>query len=150
MRFGLEFVGPATSRNGKRCNFIHTLDQLLELRDAIGVPNVGVLLDSWHWYTSGATLDDLKKLRNEDIVLVHVNDAPAGIPVDEQIDSSRDLPGATGVIDLAGFMGVLAEMGYDGPVTVEPFCKRLNEMEREDRAREVADSLLGILPEEVA
>ncbi len=146
LRFGLEFVGPATSRRDKRCEFVHTLPQLLELRDAIGQPNVGILLDSWHWYTSGGTLDELRQLRNEDIVLVHVNDAPQGVAVDEQLDNTRDLPGATGVIDLAGFMGVLAEIGYDGPVTVEPFCKRLNDLSREDRAQAVADSLRSILP----
>jgi sugar phosphate isomerase/epimerase len=150
LRFGLEFVGPATSRRSKRCEFIHTLPQLQELREAIGLDNVGILLDSWHWYTSGGTLDDLRQLANEDIVLVHVNDAPPGIPVDEQLDGVRDLPGATGVIDLPGFMGVLAEIGYDGPVTVEPFCKRLNELDREERAQAVADSLRSILPEEVA
>jgi sugar phosphate isomerase/epimerase len=146
LRFGLEFVGPATSRQGKRCGFIHTLPQLQELRAAIGLDNVGILLDSWHWYTSGGTLDDLRQLTNEDIVLVHVNDAPAGIAADKQMDGVRELPGTTGVIDLAGFMGVLAEIGYDGPVTVEPFCKRLNDLDREARAQAVAASLHSILP----
>jgi len=146
LRFGLEFVGPATSRQGKHSEFVHTLPQLLELRDAIGLDTVGVLLDAWHWYTSGGTLEELRKLRNQDIVLVHVNDAPKGIPVDEQLDNTRDLPGATGVIDLPGFMGALQSIGYDGPVTVEPFCKRLNDLSREERAQVVADSLRSILP----
>jgi sugar phosphate isomerase/epimerase len=146
IRLGLEFVGPATSRRDKRCEFVHTLSQLLELRDAIGVETVGVLLDSWHWYTSGGTLAEIRQLRNEDIVLVHVNDAPGGIPVDEQKDNCRELPAATGVIDLAGFMGVMQEIGYDGPVTVEPFCKRLDSLSREERAQTVADSLRSIMP----
>lgn len=145
LRLGLEFVGPATSRRDKRCEFVHTLPQLLELRDAIGVETVGILLDSWHWYTSGGTLDELRRLRNEDVVLVHVNDAPSGIPADEQKDNCRELPGATGVIDLPGFMGVLREIGYDGPVTVEPFCKRLDNLSREERARAVAESLNALL-----
>jgi sugar phosphate isomerase/epimerase len=146
LRLGLEFVGPFTSRKDKRCNFIHTLPQLLDLRNAIGQPNVGILLDSWHWYTSGGTLEDLRQLANEDIVLVHVNDAPAGVAVDEQMDNCRELPGTTGVIDLTGFMGALQAIGYDGPVTVEPFCKRLTEMPREQRAEAVADALTGIMP----
>ena len=37
----------------------------------------------------------------------------------------RRLPGATGVIDIAGFLQTLREIGYDGPVTPEPFEKRL-------------------------
>ena len=57
------------------------------------------------------------------MVYVHVNDAPAGVPIDEQMDGVRALPGATGVIDIAGFLQSLAAIGYDGPVVPEPFVK---------------------------
>ena len=33
----------------------------------------------------------------------------------------RELPGATGVIDLAQFIAALRRLGYDGPVRAEPF-----------------------------
>ena len=141
IRFGLEFVGPKTSREGHKYEFIHTLDQVLDLCDAIGTGNVGVLLDAWHWYTSHGTVDDLKKLSNELVVQVHVNDAPAGIDVDEQVDNVRELPGATGVIDIAAFLAQLYELGYDGPVTPEPFSKSLPEMARDDAARVVGASM---------
>jgi sugar phosphate isomerase/epimerase len=48
--------------------------------------------------------------------------------VEEQIDSVRELPMATGVIDLKAFLGALVEIGYDGPVRAEPFNKALREM----------------------
>ena len=99
---------------------------MLALGREIG-PNVGLLLDCWHWYTSHGTLDDLKRLTAEQVVYVHVNDAPAGIPVDEQQDMVRALPGETGVIDIVGFLQTLRAIGYDGPVTPEPFKKELNE-----------------------
>ena len=51
---GLEFLGPKTLRDGKPFEFIHTIEGMLELCDAIGTGNVGLLLDAWHWYTSGA------------------------------------------------------------------------------------------------
>jgi len=146
IRFGLEFVGTASLRRGNTHEFVHTLGQVLELRDAIGGDNVGVLLDAWHWYTSHGTLEELRQLTNDDIVLVHVNDAPVGVEIDEQLDNVRDLPGETGVIDLAAFMGVLDEIGYDGPVSPEPFCKRLNDLERQERAEAVANSLKRIMP----
>ena len=75
------------------------------------------------------------------MVQVHVNDAPAGIAVDEQMDNVRDLPGATGVVDMATFLGVLARIGYDGPVTPEPFCARLRELPRENAAKLVGESM---------
>jgi sugar phosphate isomerase/epimerase len=79
-------------------------------------------------------LDDLDKISAEDIVTVHINDAPAGVALDEQIDQVRCLPLETRVIDLPGFMRKLAQLGYDGPVTTEPFNKPLNEIAAQDPA----------------
>ena len=143
-RFGIEFIGPKTFRAAFRHEFIYTLDGLMELVAAIGTGNVGVLLDSWHLYTSGGSLADLERLTNHDVVVVHVNDAPAGIARDEQIDTVRTLPMETGVIDLVGFMRALREMGYDGPVVPEPFSQRINDLAATDpeaAAREAARSM---------
>jgi sugar phosphate isomerase/epimerase len=143
-RFGIEFIGPKTFRAQYRHEFIYTLDGLMELAHAIGTGNVGLLLDSWHLYTSGGSVADLDRLTADDVVVVHVNDAPAGVPVDEQVDNVRTLPMATGVIDLPGFMGKLRDMGYDGPVTPEPFSARLNELAAADpagAAREAARAM---------
>ncbi len=143
-RFGIEFLGPKTYRAAFRHEFIHTLDGVMELVAAIGTGNVGVLLDSWHLYTSGGTLGDLQRLKNHDVIVVHVNDAPARIARDEQIDTVRTLPMETGVIDLVGFMQALREMGYDGPVMPEPFSQRINDLASTDpeaAAREAARSI---------
>ncbi|UCH35196.1 MAG: sugar phosphate isomerase/epimerase [Armatimonadota bacterium] len=142
-RLGLEFLGPKTLRAGHRYEFIHTLPQMMEMVRDVGA-NAGLLLDSWHWYTAGGTLDEIRELSDADIVYVHINDAPAGIGIDEQIDSVRALPGETGVIDLAGFLGALRDIGYTGPVTVEPFSARVNAMAPEDAARETGESLMDV------
>ncbi len=126
-RLGLEFLGPKTLRDGHRYDFVHTMEQMLELAAAVG-PNVGLLLDAWHWHTSEGTVADLRALKNSDVVYVHVNDAPAGVPMDEYQDQVRCLPGETGVIDLRQFMGTLKEIGYDGPVGPEPFLPELGTM----------------------
>jgi sugar phosphate isomerase/epimerase len=143
-RFGIEFIGPKTFRAAFRHEFIHTLDGVMELIAAIGTGNVGVMLDSWHLYTSGGTLADLERLTNDDVVVVHVNDAPAGIARDKQIDTVRTLPMETGVIDLVGFMRALRKMAYDGPVMPEPFSQRINDLAATDpeaAAREAAQSM---------
>jgi sugar phosphate isomerase/epimerase len=130
IRLGLEYVAPATSRRGKRHPFVHSMAQMRQLCAAVG-PNVGFLLDSWHWYTAHEGVAELRSLLAADVVDVHVNDAPAGVAIDEQLDNVRDLPGQTGVIDLAGFLGGLRHIGYDGPVMVEPFSEAVRQMERE-------------------
>jgi len=144
LRYGLEFVGPETSRSGKPYPFIHDLDELLELIVAVDADNLGVLLDCWHWYTSGGTAQDLEKLSDQLVVAVHVNDAPSGVPREEQIDSVRAMPGETGVIDVATFMGALRRMDYAGPVIVEPFCERVRALPPEEAVAATARSLAKI------
>jgi len=131
-RLGLEFLGPKTMRTGRRYEFIHTLEGMMKLAGAIGTGNVGLLLDAYHLATSGGSVADLDQVTAADIVVVHVNDAPAGIPMDEQLDQVRRLPMETGVIDLPAFLRKLADLGYDGPVTPEPFSQTLNELARRD------------------
>ena len=117
---GLEFIGPKTLRETQKHPFVHTMDGMLALGREIG-PNVGLLLDSYHWYTSHGTAEQLRALTPEQVVVVHVNDAPLGVAVDAQLDGVRDLPGATGVIDIAVFLQSLQAIGYEGPVIPEPF-----------------------------
>lgn len=142
-RLGLEFLGPKTIRQGHKYEFIYTMEGMLELCDAIGTGNVGLLLDCWHWYTSGGTLEDMEKLTADQVVYVHVNDAPKGIPIDEQIDSVRRLPGETGVIDLVGFLKILDKIGYDGPITPEPFSERVNKIDDPEKAARVTIEALN-------
>lgn len=123
---GLEFIGPQTLRPPDKHTFIYTMAGMLELAEAIGTGNVGLLLDAWHLYTSGGRIADLDKITAEDIVTVHVNDAPTGLTLATYIDHDRRLPMETGVIDLPGFMGKLRKLGYDGPITPEPFSQRVN------------------------
>ena len=131
-RFGLEYVGPKTSWTKGRYAFVHTMAETKELLAEIGRDNVGFVLDSWHWYTAEETEADLLTLTGDDVVACDLNDAPAGIPVDEQMDGSRELPAATGVIELAAFLGALVKIGYDGPVRAEPFNKKLHAMPNEE------------------
>ncbi|MBT5875900.1 MAG: sugar phosphate isomerase/epimerase [Candidatus Latescibacteria bacterium] len=123
---GLEFIGPKTLRT-RKYDFLYTMAEALKIGSEIG-GNVGLLLDLWHLYTSHGSNEDVRRLSGNQVVSVHVNDAPAGVAVDEQIDSIRCLPGETGVLDIADFLEALRVIGYDGPVTAEPFSKRVNEM----------------------
>jgi len=143
-RFGLEFLGPETLRENHKYEFICNLDQMLELCEAIETENVGLLLDSWHWYTSGGKLEDIKKLKNEDIVYVHISDAPEDIPVEKQVDSVRRLPGETGIINLEGFLKALREIDYDGPVTPEPFSEKVKGLPHELAARMTGGYLIKV------
>jgi sugar phosphate isomerase/epimerase len=132
MRLGLEYVGTQHLLVGGRYPFVHTLAETRELIAEIGTGNVGLVLDTWHWWTAGDTEADLASLTNADVVSVDLNDAPVGIEKAQQRDNRRELPLATGVIDIAPFVTALHRIGYDGPVRPEPFNQAVNAMNNDD------------------
>ncbi len=141
---GLEYIGPKTLRDQFKFPFIWTAQGMLELGQDTA-PNVGLLVDCWHWYTSGGTVEELKKLSVHHIVYVHINDAPKGVPVDQQVDNVRCLPLETGVIDLAGFLSAIKSTGYDGPVVPEPFKDELYALASdEDRLKALAGPMAAV------
>ncbi|WP_225335522.1 sugar phosphate isomerase/epimerase family protein [Halomicrobium urmianum] len=141
LELGLEFLGPETLREGHEHDFVHTAEGMLELCDAVDPDTVGLQLDSWHWYAAGGSIDALESLDRDDVVDVHLNDAPEGIPREEQIDTERRLPAETGVIDVEAFLGHLDRIGYEGAVTVEPFSDEVEAMDDEAAARRTKESL---------
>ena len=141
LRFGLEYVGTMTLRNSRRFPFLHTMKETAELHDAIGVNNMGFILDSWHWYCAGESADDIRALSAEKIVGCDLNDAPKGKAVEEQLDNHRELPMATGVIDTKAFIEAIVEVGYDGPVRAEPFNQALNKMDNAEACEATSKAL---------
>ncbi len=141
VRLGLEYVGPKTFWSTERFPFVHSLAEVRELIADTGADNVGVILDSFHWFTAAETTADLVGLVDADIVSVDLNDAPEDRDLDEQLDLDRRLPGATGVIDLAGFVAGVRAAGYTGPVKVEPFMASLAEQPVDDVLADVSRRL---------
>ncbi|HXN94119.1 MAG TPA: sugar phosphate isomerase/epimerase family protein, partial [Candidatus Acidoferrales bacterium] len=120
-KLGLEYVAPRTLLRSQRHPFIHTMSEMKELIVAIGTNNLGIQLDSWHWFNAEETDKDLLTLRGSDVLTVDLNDAPIGLSLDEYRDDHRELPAATGVIPVKDFLGSLVQIGYDGPIQPEPF-----------------------------
>ena len=121
VNLGLEFVGPHHLRTAWKNPFIWDMQETLEWIDVIGEANVGLLLDSYHWYTAGGTIDDLLSLQPSQITHVHLNDAK-DVPIEEVLDNDRLFPGE-GVIDLGGFLKALNEIGFKGTVAQEILTK---------------------------
>ena len=52
-RLGLEYVGTHTLLVRGKYPFVHTLGETRDLIAEIGTGNVGLVLDSWHWWQAG-------------------------------------------------------------------------------------------------
>ena len=141
MKLGLEFVGPKTLMARDQFSFIRTINELRELISDIDERNVGYQLDTFHLYCANHSIEDLRFLDKDDIIMCQLNDAVNGRNRDEQIDLERDLPGKTGLIDTAPFLNFLQEVGYDRTVSAEPFNKDLNKMNNDEAAKTTYDSI---------
>ena len=100
---------PATRSSG-RCRTV-------ALAQDIG-PNIGAILDVWHWYHSGGTVADILATDKSRIVHLHLSDAKER-PAEEVLDNQRFMPGE-GIVNLTGFLQALKKIGYQDGVSPEP------------------------------
>src|SRR3989442_3268932 len=68
VRIGFEFLGFAT------CS-VNTLAMARQIVEAVRGPTVGLVLDAFHFYVGGATVEMLAGLKAEQLFLVHLGDA---------------------------------------------------------------------------
>jgi sugar phosphate isomerase/epimerase len=139
MRLGIEFLGPLMFRRNRPrpgappaepnappppppVPFVWTLPEALRLGEA-SAPNIGVVLDAWHWHHSGGPVADIGAAKPERIVHVHVSDAKP-MPPEDVLDNMRHFPGE-GVIDLVGFFQALKAIGFQGGVSPETIGPRV-------------------------
>jgi sugar phosphate isomerase/epimerase len=152
IRLGLEVIGVASFRTGRGLPFVARmadLDPVLgSLRDE--APNSGIVIDSWHLYAAGESVEVGLIWGLPRVVWVHVADLPATAPDDPSamIDGDRGLPGENGAIDNRGLLQRLSGARYDGPVTAEPMprCRTLWNREPEAIARMVAAAMHSVWP----
>jgi sugar phosphate isomerase/epimerase len=138
---GIEFRAAAELRRDRAFQFIHTFDALATLIGMIRQPNVGVVVDVFEIYAGGGSLDEVRKLDGDRIVSVVVSDLPSDKPPTECDESDRLLPGENGAIDLAATLVMLAEQGYDGPVTPAISGQQAAGMKREQIVKTAGERL---------
>ena len=147
VRLGLEFLGVQQFRAGREGApppnpFIWTLPETAALARDCG-PNIGVILDVWHWHHSGGTTADIAATQASRIVHVHISDAKPMAP-EAVRDNMRVMPGE-GSIDLVGFLHALKLIGYADGISPEPLGRVPAEMTAEDAAKLGLDTTLAVM-----
>ncbi|HET7770682.1 MAG TPA: sugar phosphate isomerase/epimerase, partial [Chloroflexota bacterium] len=133
VRLGMEFLGVKTLRLERPHAFVQSMAEFNQLLEEAGAKNVGITLDSYHWYSAGDSLETIEQTPAERIVLLHVNDAK-DLPREQLMDQDRLLPGE-GVIPLADWLRAIDSTGFDGFIALEVLGPRIAEMDAEERAR---------------
>ena len=98
---------------------VRTLAQCWDIVAETGRDNVGLVIDTCHFYAGGSALSAIKEVSPEKILIFHINDVEAR-PLETIEDAHRLLPGE-GVIPLDDILGRLRDTGFDGLCSVELF-----------------------------
>lgn len=141
VRLGVGFRAAAGLRKGKAFQFIHDLDATMLLLSMAEAKNAGLLLDVWDLTVSGGSIDNIRGIPVEQIVAVRVADLPDNVQPSEAPEEARLLPGVSRRIDIAAILRLLADRGYDGPVTPLPHRSIFGKPRRDAIVRRLGDAL---------
>ncbi|MBI4572625.1 MAG: sugar phosphate isomerase/epimerase [candidate division NC10 bacterium] len=112
VRLAYEFLGFAD------CT-VNTLAQCAAIVEKVARPNVGLVLDTFHFFAGGSRLASIRQVDPGKIFIVHLNDVERA-PRRKMHDALRLFPGK-GIIPLASILRALKAIGYAGRFSVEIF-----------------------------
>jgi sugar phosphate isomerase/epimerase len=128
-------------------SIITTVPMGAELIEATGHPAVGLLVDAWHVFRAGTSLDELRATLTPELIFgVELDDAAAtavGSVFEDTVDN-RLLCG-DGSFDLIGLVAVLHELGFNGPWGIEILSKTHRKLPVAEALKLAAKSALTVL-----
>jgi 2-keto-myo-inositol isomerase len=131
-----EFLGQAD------CS-VQTLAEADEIVKRVARPGVGLVLDSFHFYAGGSTIESIDELDPERLFIFHINDAEDR-PRAELDDSHRLLPGL-GILPLKEIVAALKRINYDRVASVEIFRPDYWERDPLELARDAHEATKRVL-----
>lgn len=124
---------------------VQRADQAWEIVGETGRANVGMVIDTCHFYAGNSTLESIRPIDPRALAIFHINDVEE-MPKAEITDANRLFPG-DGVIPLADIVAAVRATGFDGVASVEIFRPEYWEREPLAVAKEAhakAKRVLGI------
>jgi len=112
VRLAYEFLGFAD------CT-VNSLAQCAAIVQKVARPNVGLVLDTFHFFAGGSSVASIRQVNPEKIFIVHINDVERA-PRRKMHDALRLYPGK-GILPLARILRALKAIGYAGGFSIEIF-----------------------------
>jgi 2-keto-myo-inositol isomerase len=101
-----------------------TLESALEVLKTADHPLATTVLDPFHIFRGGGSIESIAQLQARQIAVSHFNDAPASPPRTQQRDSDRVWPGL-GHLNLRHYLALLEQTAYRGVLSLELFREDL-------------------------
>ena len=122
---------------------VQTLDLAAEIVNQAGRKNLGLVIDSFHFYAGGSTFEMIEALDPRSVQIFHINDAE-DLPREQLADKHRLLPGL-GILPLRELLEAFQRIGYDKVASVEIFRPEYWERDPFQLAREAHQATVGVL-----
>lgn len=113
---------------------VQRLEEAAEIVSQVARTNVGLVIDSFHFYAGGSSIAAIEALDPEKLFIFHINDAEDR-PRDQLEDRHRLMPGL-GILPLSEIVNALQSIGYDRVTSVEIFRPEYWERDPHELARE--------------
>lgn len=136
VRLAYEFLGFAD------CT-VNSLAQCASIVEKVARPNVGLVLDTFHFFAGGSSVASIREVNPEKIFIVHINDVERA-PRRKMHDALRLYPGK-GILPLERILRALKAIGYAGGFSVEIFRPQYWNRPPLQVAREARKSALAAL-----
>jgi len=146
VKIGLALNATAEAAKRFENKFITTPEELLTLIKMIGKPNVGLMLDTWHWHLGGGTVETLRGLAADKVIAVRFADFPADMTVETAKTKHRLLLKPDPSTFSIQVMKWLNEINYDGPLATCPSSSQFGGMTRERIVQSLSENLNEVLP----
>lgn len=122
---------------------VQTLELCNEIVELVNRPNVGLVLDTFHFYAGGSEFASIEKVQPGNICIFHINDAE-DFPREQLTDAHRLFPGY-GILPIAEIKRGLDRIGYDRVVSIEIFRPEYWERDAGEVAREAIAATKNVL-----
>ncbi len=124
---------------------VQTLDFCSEIVEKVDRENIGLVIDTFHFYAGNSSFEAIESLDPEKLFIFHINDAE-DLPKEELTDAHRVYPGE-GILPIKEIKARFDQIGYDRMVSIEIFRPEYwnqNPFEVARKARRATIDVLGL------
>ena len=141
-------VGLAFEFLGQTDCSVQTLDLDKKIVEKVNRENVGLVIDTFHFYAGNSTFEAIETLDPEKLFIFHINDAE-DLPKENLTDAHRLYPGE-GILPIREIKERFDKIGYNRMVSIEIFRPEYweeNPFEVARKAKAATERILNLKPE---
>jgi len=124
---------------------VQTLDLAEEIVEKVNRKNIGVVIDTFHFYAGNSSFEAIDRLNPEKLFIFHINDAE-NLPKEKLTDAQRLYPGL-GILPIKEIKEHFDKIGYNRMASIEIFRPEYWEQdpfEVAKKAKAATEEVLGL------